>query len=89
MLRLIAAISVTSLTALVGFYLLRIIKISNTPQHSSVLLLLFFFSFFLHWHSMFSDSGYFSEESYDHLIPTAWIPFLDATPENGCLQVRK
>ena len=33
------------------------------------------------------DNGYFSEESYDHLIPTAWIPFLDAKPENGCMQV--
>ena len=38
-------------------------------------------------HLFFSDNGYFSEESYDHLIPTAWIPFLDAKPENGCLQV--
>ncbi|XP_046370068.2 uncharacterized protein LOC124144624 [Haliotis rufescens] len=38
------------------------------------------------WHQ---DSGYFSNESYDHLIPTAWIPFLDATPENGCMQMVK
>lgn len=36
------------------------------------------------WHQ---DNGYFSEESYDHLIPTAWIPFLDAKPENGCMQM--
>ena len=36
---------------------------------------------------MFSDSAYMSNESYDHMIATAWIPFLDATPENGCMQV--
>lgn len=36
---------------------------------------------------VFADSGYFSEGSYDHLIPTAWIPFLDANEENGCMQV--
>ncbi|KAL5011309.1 hypothetical protein ScPMuIL_009860 [Solemya velum] len=34
------------------------------------------------WHQ---DSGYFSNESYDHMVPTAWIPFLDATEENGCM----
>ncbi|XP_050412522.2 phytanoyl-CoA dioxygenase, peroxisomal [Patella vulgata] len=38
------------------------------------------------WHQ---DSGYFSWESYDHLIATAWIPFLDAVPENGCMQMAK
>lgn len=38
------------------------------------------------WHQ---DSAYFSNESYDHMIPTAWIPFLDATTENGCMQVVK
>ncbi|GFN79695.1 phytanoyl-coa dioxygenase 1-like [Plakobranchus ocellatus] len=30
-----------------------------------------------------------SNESYDHMIASAWIPFLDATPENGCLQVAR
>ncbi|KAL4219387.1 hypothetical protein ACF0H5_021967 [Mactra antiquata] len=38
------------------------------------------------WHQ---DSGYFSEESYDHLIPTAWIPFLDTNEQNGCMQVAR
>ncbi|CAL1525916.1 unnamed protein product [Lymnaea stagnalis] len=38
------------------------------------------------WHQ---DSGYFSNESYDHMIATAWIPFLDATEENGCMEMAK
>ncbi|XP_060065780.1 uncharacterized protein LOC132546102 [Ylistrum balloti] len=38
------------------------------------------------WHQ---DSAYFSNESYDHMIVTAWVPFLDAIPENGCMQVVK
>lgn len=38
------------------------------------------------WHQ---DSAYFSNESYDHMIATAWIPFLDATEENGCMQVAR
>ncbi|XP_064616893.1 uncharacterized protein LOC135480894 [Liolophura sinensis] len=36
------------------------------------------------WHQ---DSAYFSADSYYHLIPTAWVPFLDTTEENGCMQV--
>jgi len=35
------------------------------------------------WHQ---DSAYMSKDSYDHMIATAWIPFLDATPENGTMQ---
>ncbi|OWF51593.1 hypothetical protein KP79_PYT04609 [Mizuhopecten yessoensis] len=35
------------------------------------------------WHQ---DSAYFSNESYDHMIVTAWVPFLDAIPGNGCMQ---
>ncbi|KAK7094837.1 1-deoxypentalenic acid 11-beta-hydroxylase-like [Littorina saxatilis] len=38
------------------------------------------------WHQ---DSAYMSNESYDHMIATAWIPFLDAVPENGCMQMAK
>lgn len=38
------------------------------------------------WHQ---DSAYMSNESYDHVIATAWIPFLDATPDNGCLQMAR
>lgn len=38
------------------------------------------------WHQ---DSAYMSLESYDHMIATAWIPFLDAVPENGCMQMAK
>jgi len=35
------------------------------------------------WHQ---DAGYMSNDSYDHMIACAWIPFLDATEENGCMQ---
>lgn len=36
------------------------------------------------WHQ---DSGYFSAHCDTSLIITCWIPLVDATPENGCLQV--
>ncbi|XP_059148123.1 uncharacterized protein LOC131935636 [Physella acuta] len=36
------------------------------------------------WHQ---DSAYFDNESYNVLYPTAWIPFLDANEENGCMEV--
>ncbi|XP_076436301.1 1-deoxypentalenic acid 11-beta-hydroxylase-like isoform X2 [Babylonia areolata] len=38
------------------------------------------------WHQ---DSAYMSNESYDHLIATAWVPFLNAIPENGCMQMAR
>ena len=38
------------------------------------------------WHQ---DSGYFDNSSYNIMIPTAWIPLLDAKLENGCLQMVK
>ena len=36
------------------------------------------------WHQ---DSAYFSEDSYDHMVLTAWIPFLDTDQHNGGMQV--
>lgn len=36
------------------------------------------------WHQ---DSGYFAPHCDAYLVLTVWIPLVDATPENGCLQV--
>eukprot|EP00058_Branchiostoma_floridae_P011228 XP_002596716.1 hypothetical protein BRAFLDRAFT_78384 [Branchiostoma floridae] len=36
------------------------------------------------WHQ---DNAYFDEEALGTLIPTAWIPLLDATVQNGCMQM--
>jgi phytanoyl-CoA hydroxylase len=36
------------------------------------------------WHQ---DSGYFARHCDDSLIITCWFPLVDATVENGCLQV--
>jgi len=36
------------------------------------------------WHQ---DSGYFEPHCDEYLIVTCWIPLVDATPANGCLQV--
>lgn len=33
------------------------------------------------------DNGYFDQDAYRQLIPTAWIPFVDANKQNGGLQV--
>lgn len=38
------------------------------------------------WHQ---DSAYFCEESYDHMIMIAWIPFLDTDANNGGMQVMR
>lgn len=35
------------------------------------------------WHQ---DTAYLDNDAYRMLIPTAWIPLLDANQENGCLQ---
>ena len=36
---------------------------------------------------LFSDSAYLDTDSYKFLIPTAWIPLVDANKENGCMEV--
>ncbi|HRI82496.1 MAG TPA: phytanoyl-CoA dioxygenase family protein [Opitutaceae bacterium] len=36
------------------------------------------------WHQ---DSGYLAEHCDRHLIITCWVPFVDATRENGCMEI--
>lgn len=36
------------------------------------------------WHQ---DSGYLAEHCDEHLIITCWVPFVDATKENGCMEI--
>lgn len=36
------------------------------------------------WHQ---DSGYLAGHCDQHLIITCWVPFVDATEENGCMQI--
>jgi phytanoyl-CoA hydroxylase len=36
------------------------------------------------WHQ---DSGYFAAHCDKHMIITCWIPLVDATVENGCMQI--
>ena len=36
------------------------------------------------WHQ---DNAYFDTDAINTLVPTAWIPLIDANMENGCLQV--
>ncbi|MDB6167792.1 MAG: hypothetical protein JWM88_656 [Verrucomicrobia bacterium] len=36
------------------------------------------------WHQ---DSGYFATHCDEHLIVTCWVPLVDATVENGCMQI--
>lgn len=36
------------------------------------------------WHQ---DSGYFAEHCDSQLIITCWVPLVDATVENGCMQI--
>ena len=36
------------------------------------------------WHQ---DSGYFAAHCDQHLIITCWVPMVDATVENGCMQI--
>ena len=35
----------------------------------------------------FSDAAYLDNRSYEVMQVTAWIPLLDATRENGCMEV--
>lgn len=36
------------------------------------------------WHQ---DSGYFAAHCDEHLVITCWVPLVDATVENGCMQI--
>ncbi len=36
------------------------------------------------WHQ---DSGYFAPHCDEHLIVTCWIPLVDATVDNGCMEI--
>ena len=36
------------------------------------------------WHQ---DSGYFDTCADEHLVPTCWVPLMDATIEAGCMEV--
>jgi len=36
------------------------------------------------WHQ---DSGYFAAHCDKHMIVTCWVPLVDATVENGCMQI--
>ncbi|MCF7759168.1 MAG: phytanoyl-CoA dioxygenase family protein [Cephaloticoccus sp.] len=36
------------------------------------------------WHQ---DGGYLAEHCDDHLIITCWVPLVDATRENGCMEI--
>jgi len=36
------------------------------------------------WHQ---DSGYFHTCADEHLVPTCWVPLMDATVEAGCMEV--
>ncbi len=36
------------------------------------------------WHQ---DSGYFAPSCDEHLIITCWVPLVDATVENGCMEI--
>lgn len=38
------------------------------------------------WHQ---DSAYMDKDSYNILIPTAWIPFVDTNFDNGCMEFVK
>ena len=48
---------------------------------------LFIFVFVIVIFITISDSGCLDNNTYKMLIPTAWIPLLDANETNGCLQV--
>ena len=38
------------------------------------------------WHQ---DNAYMDTTAISTLMPTAWIPLIDANRENGCMQVRE
>jgi hypothetical protein len=68
-------------------YVLQGIFICHICTAISLIKLLPFLYIQFDHSSIVLDNGYFDNNAYKILIPTAWIPLLDATETNGCMEV--